>query len=76
MLDKIFYSLDLSITFLSDECATQWFQSSILVVDIATNRLNWPRGQFSENHLKCITMWVGRDEVTNTSFSSIQGVNT
>ena len=26
----------------------QWFQSSILDVDIATSRLNWPRRQFSK----------------------------
>ena len=34
---------------------TQSLQRSILIMDIATYRLNWPRGQCSENHLKCIT---------------------
>ena len=55
---------------------TQWFQSSILLVDIATTRLNQPRGRFSENHLKCITRWEGRDGVTITSFSSIHVMKT
>ena len=32
----------------------QLFQRSILIMDIATYRLNQPRGQCSENHLKCI----------------------
>ena len=40
---------------------TQLFQSSILIMDIATYRLNQPRGQSSENHLKCITRWEVRD---------------
>ena len=35
-------------------------------MDIATYRLNQPRGQCSENHLKCITRWKGRDGVTTT----------
>ena len=33
-----------------------------------TLRLNQPRGQCSENHLKCITRWEGRDGVTFTIF--------
>ena len=32
----------------------QWVQTFIDDVDIVTTRLNWPRGQFSENHLKCM----------------------
>ena len=55
---------------------SQWFQSSILVVDIAAAILNRPRGRFSENHLKCRTGWEGRDGVTITSYFSIQGVKT
>ena len=39
----------------------QLFQSSELIMDIATYRLNQPRGQCSEDHLKCITRWEGRD---------------
>ena len=46
----------------------QPFQSFILTMDIATYRLNQPRGQCSENHLKCITKWEGRDGVTITIF--------
>ena len=46
--------------------ASQPFQSSILIIDIATYRL--PRGQCSENHLNCITMWEGRDGVTIAIF--------
>ena len=34
---------------------SQSFQSSFLIMDIATYRLNQPRGQCSENHVKCIT---------------------
>ena len=37
-------------------------------MDIATYRQNQPRGQCSENHLKCITRWEGRDGVTITIF--------
>ena len=44
------------------------FQSSILIMDIATYRLNQPRGQCSENDLKCITRWEGSDGATNTIF--------
>ena len=44
------------------------FQSSKLIMDIATYRLNQLRGQCSENHLKCITRWKGRDGVTITIF--------
>ena len=44
------------------------FQSSNLILDIATYRLNQPRGQCSETHLKCITMWEGRAGVTITIF--------
>ena len=47
---------------------SQLFQRSILIVDIATYRLNQPRGRFSENHLKCITRWEGRYGVTITIF--------
>ena len=50
-------------------CWTQPFQSSNLIMDIATYRLNQPRGKCSENHLKYITRWVGRDGVTITIFS-------
>ena len=46
----------------------QLFQRSILIMDIATYRLNQPRVQCSENHLKCITRWEGRDGVTITIF--------
>ena len=46
------------------EQQTQLFQSSIIFMDIATYRLNQPRGRCSENHLKCITRWKGRDGVT------------
>ena len=46
----------------------QPFQSIFLITDIATYRLNQPRGQCSENHLKCITMWKCRDGVTITIF--------
>ena len=46
----------------------QLFQSSNLIMDIATYRLNQPRGQCSENHLKCITRWEGRDGVPITIF--------
>ena len=42
----------------------QPFQSSILNMDIAPNRLNQPRGQCREKHLKCITRWNGRYGVT------------
>ena len=49
-------------------CHSQLFRSSILIMDIATYRLNQPRGQCSENHLKCITRWEGRDWVTITIF--------
>ena len=44
---------------------SQLFQSSILIMDFATYRLNQSRGQGSKNHLKCITRWEGRDGVTN-----------
>ena len=47
---------------------TQLFQSSKLIMDIATYRLNQPSGQCSENHLKCITRWQCRDGVTITIF--------
>ena len=47
---------------------TQPFQKKIPITDIATYRLNQPRGQCSENHLKCITRWEGRDGVTVTIF--------
>ena len=43
-------------------------------MDIATTRLDRPRGRFSENHLKCITRWEGRYGVTTKSFSIILGV--
>ena len=46
----------------------QWFHTSILVVGIATTKLYRPRCRFSENHLKCITRWKGRDGVTITIF--------
>ena len=46
----------------------QSFQGSILIIDIATYRLNWPKGQCSENHLKCISRWEGRDGITITIF--------
>ena len=42
---------------------TQPFQSSYLIMDIATYRLKQPRGKCSENHLKCITRWECRDTV-------------
>ena len=48
----------------------QLFQSSILIMDIATYRLNQPKGQCSENHLICITRWEGKDGVTITIFFS------
>ena len=48
--------------------ATQSFQNIFPITDIATYRLNQPRGQCSENHLKCITRWKGRDGVTITIF--------
>ena len=47
---------------------SQLFQSSKLIMDIATYRLNQPWGQCSENHVKCITRWEGRDGVTITIF--------
>ena len=47
---------------------TQPFQNIFPVTDIAIYRLNQLRGQSSENHLKCITRWKGRDGVTITSF--------
>ena len=50
--------------FLCSVHPSQWFQTSILVVDIATTRLNRYRSRFSENYLKCITRWEGRDGVT------------
>ena len=34
---------------------TQLLQSSKLIIDIATYRLNQPRGRCIENHMKCIT---------------------
>ena len=37
-------------------------------MDIATYRLNQPKGKCSENHLKVITKWEGRDQVTITIF--------
>ena len=46
----------------------QPFQNIFPVTDIATYRLNQPRGQCSENHVKCITRWKGRDGVTITIF--------
>ena len=57
---------------------TQMIQSSNLILDIATYRLNQPRGQCSETHLKCITMWEGRAGVTITIFfqHTIQGMDT
>ena len=36
-------------------CYSQLFLRSILIIDIATYRLNQPRGQCSENNIKCIT---------------------
>ena len=50
------------------EPPSQLFQSSILIMDIATYRLNPPRGQCSDDHLKCITRWEGRDGVTITAY--------
>ena len=55
---------------------SQWFQSSTLVVDIVTTRLNRPRGRFSAKHLKCIIRWEGRNGVTIKSFSIMQGMKT
>ena len=49
--------------------STRPFQSNFPITDIATYRLNQPRGQCSENHLKCITRWKGRDGITITIFS-------
>ena len=42
-------------------------------MDIATSRLNQPRGQCSENCQKCITRWEGRDRVTITIFPAYKG---
>ena len=47
-------------------------EGTVQSIMLATTRLNPPRGQFSENHRKCITRWEGRDGVIITSFSSIQ----
>ena len=47
---------------------TQPFQNIFPITDIATYRLNQLRGQCSENHVKCITRWKGRDGVTITIF--------
>ena len=47
---------------------SQSFQNIFPITDIATYRLTQPRGQCSENHLKCITRWEGRDGVTITIF--------
>ena len=47
---------------------SQPFQSSTLIMDIATYRLNQPLGQCCQNHLKCIIRWEGRDGVTITIF--------
>ena len=46
----------------------QPFQSNFPITDIATYRLNQHRGQCSENYLKCITRWKGRDGGTITIF--------
>ena len=48
--------------------SSQPFQNIFPITDIATYRLNQLRGQCSENHLKCITRWKGRDGVTITIF--------
>ena len=47
---------------------SQPFQHFILITDIATYRLNQPRGQCSENHPKYIRRWESRDGVTITIF--------
>ena len=47
---------------------SQLFQRSILIMDIATYRLNQHRDLCSENYLKCITRWEGRGGVTITIF--------
>ena len=36
-------------------------------------RMNRPRGQFSENHMKCITRWEGSDGVNIKSFPPYRG---
>ena len=59
------------MTQLAKDLATlgpQPFQSNFPITDIATYRLNQPRGHCSENHLKYITRWKGRDGVTITIF--------
>ena len=55
---------------------SQPFQRFIPIMDIATFRLNQPRGQCSENYLKCIRMWERRYGVTISIFSIIQGMDT
>ena len=55
---------------IKDVQSTPLFQCSILIMDIATYRLNQPVGQRSENHLKCIKGWKGRDGLTITIFSA------
>ena len=52
------------------DSSTQPFKSSNLIMDIATYRLNQPRGKCNEIHLKFITRWEGRDGVTITIFFS------
>ena len=54
--------------FLKSPCLPQLFQNIFPITDIATYKLNQLRGQCSENHLKCITRWKGRDGVTITIF--------
>ena len=45
------------------------FQHSILIMGIATYGLKRPIVHCSENHLKCITRWEGRDGITITTFN-------
>ena len=47
------------------------FQSFILIMDIPTYRLNRPRGQCSENNLKCITRCKGKDGIIITIFFQV-----
>ena len=54
----------------------QLFQSSNLIMEIATYRLKQPRGQSSDNHMKCMPRWEVRDGVTITIFSSIGEMDT
>ena len=55
---------------------SQPFQHFILITDIATYRLNQPRGQCSENHPKYIRRWKVEMGLPLQSFSSIQGMDT